>query len=79
MGGGSSSEESGDSHSQQPLSSSKTPPLHFPASPAPLEAALDDGFNMEGYDQQSDIISSQYTTEEEVRSSPFNGLDYVAH
>ena len=36
--GSSSSEDSDDSLSQQPLSAPKTPPLDFPASPAPHEA-----------------------------------------
>ena len=63
------------SEEQQPLSTSKTPPLDFPASPTPHEAVSDNGFNMDGYDQQSDYISGWYTTEEEVRTSPFNVLD----
>ena len=63
--GGSCSEDS-DDHSQQPFAALQIPPLDFPASPAPHEAALDNEFNMEGYDQQSDIISGWYATEEEV-------------
>ena len=61
----SSSEESGSS-SEKLVHNPQTPPLVFPASPASHEAVLDDAFNMEGYDQQSDIISGWYTTEEEV-------------
>jgi len=49
--------------------------MDLPASPAPY----DDGFNTEGYDQQSGVISGWYATEEEVRSSPFNVLDHVAN
>jgi len=71
---GSSSEDS-DDHSQQPLATLQTPPLDFPTSPAPHEAVLDNVFNMEGYDQQSDIISGWYATEEEVQSLLFNVLD----
>ena len=73
--GGSTSETSDDNLSQQPLAALQTPPLYFPASPAPDEAVVDEGFNMEGYDEQYDIISSCYTSEEEVCSSPFNVLD----
>lgn len=60
---------------QRPPNTSKTPPLDFPGSPAPHQAVSDNGFNMDGYDQQSDYISGWYTTEQEVRSSPFNVLD----
>ena len=70
-----SDEGSSSSEEQQPLATSQRPPLDFPASPAPHEAVSDNGFNMDGYDQQSDNISGWYTTEEEVRSSPFNVLD----
>lgn len=70
--GGSSSE---DNLSQQPLATLLTLPLDSSASPATLDAALDDGFNMEGYNQQSGIISDWYATEEEVCSLPFNVID----
>ena len=73
--GGSSSEESNNNPSRQHPTASQTPPLDFPASPAPHEAVFDEGFNMEGYDRQSDSITSWYATEKEVRSSPFNVLD----
>jgi len=73
--GGSSSEESDNNPSQQHPTASQTPPLDFPASPAPHEAVFDDVFNMEGYDRQSDSITSWYATEKEVCSSPFNVLD----
>ena len=64
--GSSSSEESDDDLSQLPLVTLQAPPLDFPASPALHEAVSDDGFNMEGYNQQSDIMPGWYTTEEEV-------------
>ena len=73
--GSSSNEESDNNPSKQYLTTSRTPPLDFPASPAPHEAAFDNGFNMEGYDRQSDTITSCYATDKEVCSSPFDVLD----
>jgi len=73
--GGSSSEESDNNPSQQHHTTLQTPPLDFPASPAPHEAVFANGFNMEGNDQQSDSITSWYATEKEVCSLPFNVLD----
>ena len=69
--GGSSSENN---LSQPPLATLLTLPLDSPASPA-LDVVLDDGYNMEGYDQQSGIISDWYATKEEVRSLAFNIID----
>jgi len=67
------------SHSS--LATSITPPLQFPVSPDPYEDIPDDGFHMDGYDQQLEVdqqsedIPGWYATQEEVRSSPFNALE----
>ena len=55
---GSTSEELGSGLSQQLTTS--------------YGAVLDKGFDMEGYDQQTDIIPGYYMIEEEVWYSPFN-------
>lgn len=65
----SSIEDSDIEPAQQPHSAYETPPLDFPGSPAPYEAVLDDGFNVDFNDQQSE-------DDQEVRSSLFNALDH---